>query len=265
MNNTELDFKLDVFEGPLDLLLVLIEKNKVDIYDIPISTITDQYLQYVESIETEDLDLLSDFLVMATTLLDIKARMLLPKEENEEGVEIDPREELVRRLIEYQEYKMMADELKDLYEESDGVYYHEESIPDEVKHFRPKPDMDRLLKNVTVENLQRVFVSVMTRRDDKLDPVRAHFGDIEKEKVRVSEKLAYVFKFGGKKKKFSFRGLLENAKTKQEIVVTFLACLELIRIGQIIATQSETFGEIDMEWNDECENKLTEEEMKQYD
>ena len=107
-------YKLEHFEGPLDLLLHLIEKNKVDIYDIPIVEITAQYLEYVRNMEREDLNLVSEFLVMAATLLDIKAKMLLPKEVDEEGEEVDPRAELVARLLEYKRYKILAEELADL-------------------------------------------------------------------------------------------------------------------------------------------------------
>ena len=107
-----LNVKLQVFEGPLDLLLHLIEKNKVDIYDIPIVLITDQYLDYIKQMQKEDLDVMSEFLVMAATLLDIKCRMLLPKEINEEGEEEDPRAELVEKLIEYKLYKYMSYELE---------------------------------------------------------------------------------------------------------------------------------------------------------
>ena len=107
----QISYKLEHFEGPLDLLLHLIEKNKVNIYDIPIAEITNQYLEYVRAMEREDLNLVSDFLVMAATLLDIKAKMLLPKEVDEEGEEIDPRAELVQRLLEYKTYRSLAQEL----------------------------------------------------------------------------------------------------------------------------------------------------------
>ena len=109
-----ISYKLEHFEGPLDLLLHLIEKNKVSIYDIPIVTITEQYLDYVNHMDIQDLDLVSEFLVMAATLLDIKARMLLPREEKAEEEEEDPRAELVRRLLEYKMYKFMARELEDM-------------------------------------------------------------------------------------------------------------------------------------------------------
>ena len=112
-----LSVTLEVFEGPLDLLLYLIEKNKIDIYDIPIVVITEQYLDYIKKMQTEDMNVMSEFLVMAATLLDIKCRMLLPKEVNEEGEEEDPRAELVQKLLEYKMYKYMAYELR--YSESD--------------------------------------------------------------------------------------------------------------------------------------------------
>ena len=261
----QIDFKLDAFEGPLDLLLVLIEKNKVDIYDIPIAEITDQYMTLVEEMKAENLDTLSDFLVMATTLLDIKARMLLPKEEDESGEEIDPRTELVERLIEYQEYKMMAGELKEQYEDAGGAFYKDESIPDEVKHYKPQPDLEELLGKITLERLQETFTMVMKRREDMIDPIRSEFGDIEKEKVKISDRLAYVFSYGERKKKFSFRSLLETSSSRHEVIVTFLACLELIKIGQVLVSQEVTFGDINMTWNEDCENKITLEELKQYD
>ncbi|MFR2772571.1 MAG: segregation and condensation protein A [Clostridium sp.] len=116
-----ISYKLEHFEGPLDLLLHLIEKNKVSIYDIPIVTITEQYLDYVNHMDIQDLDLVSEFLVMAATLLDIKARMLLPREEKEEEEEEDPRAELVRRLLEYKMYKFMARELEDMEEDAERL------------------------------------------------------------------------------------------------------------------------------------------------
>ena len=235
-----LDFKLDAFEGPLDLLLQLIEKDKVDIYDIPISSITDQYLNYVAKMSEEDLGTLSDFLVMASTLLDIKARMLLPKEKDEEGEEIDPRAELARRLQEYKEYKRVSQELGNWYQECEGIFYKEESIPE-------------------------VFLSVLQRKKDSVDARHSDFGKIEREPVRIADRLSYVLKYGKKKKTFSFRSLLSKQKTRQEVIVTFLACLELIRIGQIEVSQDKPFGEITMTWNEDCKEGIPQEELKQYD
>ena len=125
-----LSVKLNVFEGPLDLLLHLIEKNKIDIYDIPIVEITDQYMEYLHSMEKEDLGIMSEFLVMAATLLDIKCKMLLPKEVNEEGEEEDPRAELVQKLLEYKMYKYMSYELRDRLGDAAGVYYRKQDLPE---------------------------------------------------------------------------------------------------------------------------------------
>ena len=167
--------KLPVFEGPLDLLLHLIDKNKIDIYDIPIVEITDQYLEYIHQMEREDLNIMSEFMVMAATLLDIKCRMLLPKEVNEEGEEEDPRAELVQQLLEYKMYK---------------------------------------------------------------------FGKIEKEEVSLPDKMTYVEQFAVKKRRFSFRDLLESQPGKVHVIVTFLAILELMKTGKIRISQEELFGDI---------------------
>ncbi len=123
--------KLEVFEGPLDLLLHLIDKNKVDIYDIPIVEITEQYLEYIKQMETSDMNVMSEFLVMAATLIDIKCRMLLPKEVNEEGEEEDPRAELVQKLLEYKMYKYMSLELRDRQVDAARTLYREQRLPPE--------------------------------------------------------------------------------------------------------------------------------------
>ena len=127
--------KLQVFEGPMDLLMHLIEKNKIDIYDIPIVTITDQYLEYVRQMEHSDMNVTSEFLVMAATLLDIKSRMLLPREEDEEGEEEDPRDELVRRLLEYKMYKFMSEELREKSRHAGLSYFREQDLPEEVRSY----------------------------------------------------------------------------------------------------------------------------------
>ena len=131
-----IEVKLTAFEGPLDLLLHLIEKNKVDIYDIPIAVITEQYLEYLDEMQRADMDNMSEFLVMAATLLRIKSQMLLPKEVNEEGEEEDPRAELVKRLIEYKVYKYASSELKDLNVEANKCMYKLPTLPDEVLAYR---------------------------------------------------------------------------------------------------------------------------------
>lgn len=136
-NDMGISYKLENFEGPLDLLLHLIEKNKVSIYDIPIVTITEQYLEYVRQMDTQDLNIVSEFLVMAATLIDIKSKMLLPAEVNEEGEEEDPRAELVERLLEYKTYKYMAQELGEREGLAERHLFKEPTIPREVARYEP--------------------------------------------------------------------------------------------------------------------------------
>ena len=190
--------KLEVFEGPLDLLLHLIEKNKVSIYDIPIVLITEQYLEYVNQMDHEDLDVVSDFLVMAATLLDIKSRMLLPKvEKEEEEDEEDPRAELVRRLLEYKMYKYMAQELEEREQEAELLFFKEPTIPREVAKYEEPLDLDKLLDGLTLAKLQKVFDAVMKRNANKLDPVRSRFSTIRREPISLEQKVRSVLSMRG--------------------------------------------------------------------
>ena len=140
-----LSVKIESFEGPLDLLLHLIDVNKFNIFDIPIVEITAQYMEYLKSMETEDLNVMSEFLVMAATLLEIKAKMLLPAEVDEEGEEIDPREDLVQKLLEYKMYKYMSYELKDRLSVSGKVLYKDPTIPEEVAKYEHPVDLEELV------------------------------------------------------------------------------------------------------------------------
>ena len=232
--------KLQVFEGPLDLLLHLIEKNKIDIYDIPIVEITNQYMEYIRAMQKEDMNIMSEFLVMAATLLDIKCRMLLPKEVNEEGEEEDPRQ----RLLEYKMYKYMSYELRDRELDGDRVMYKASTIPDEVKSYVPPVDLDALLGDLTLVHLNRIFKEVMRRQENKLDPVRSKFGKIEKEEVTLPDKLEYVTEYARTHRKFGFRTLLKRQSSKVQIVVTFLAILQLMKEGVIFIEQDQPFDEI---------------------
>lgn len=243
----EISYKLENFEGPLDLLLHLIEKNKVSIYDIPIVTITEQYLDYVSRMEKEDLDLVSEFLVMAATLIDIKSRMLLPADVDEEGEEEDPRAELVRRLLEYKAYKYMARELEEMEEGAERLLYKEPTIPKEVAKYEPPVDLDSLLGDLTLAKLQKIFESVIKRKEDKIDPVRSNFGTIRKEPVSLEQKISSVMGFARQHRNFSFRQMLERQADKVEVVVTFLAVLELMKLGKIRLTQEELFDDMYIE------------------
>lgn len=236
--------KLEVFEGPLDLLLHLIEKNKVNIYDIPIALITDQYLEYIEAMESKDMDVMSEFLVMAATLVNIKSRMLLPKEVLEEEEEEDPRKELVERLLEYKMYKYISYELKDKQVDASKVIYKKPTIPEEVADYREEVDLGSLLSDLTLHKLQTVFNLVMKKQVDKIDPIRSRFGKIEKEEVNQEEKMLYVQAYAKAHKEFSFGALLEEQCSKMELIVTFLCILELMKMGKLKIVQEAIFDDI---------------------
>lgn len=236
--------KLQVFEGPLDLLLHLIDKNKIDIYDIPIVEITNQYMEYINAMEKADLNVMSEFLVMAATLLDIKCKMLLPKEENEDGEEEDPRQELVEQLLEYKLYKHMSYELKERQMDSEYVMYKDATVPDEVLAYEEPIDMDALIGDLTLTKLNVIFQDVMKRQVNKIDPVRSKFGKIQKEEVTLPDKLEYVTEYAKTHRKFSFRELLNRQSSKTQIVVTFLAILQLMKEGTIFIEQEQPFDDI---------------------
>ena len=245
----DLSVKLESFEGPLDLLLHLIDKNKVNIYDIPIALITEQYMEYLAAMQEERLENLSEFLVMAATLLDIKARMLLPKPEPEgEEEEGDPRAELVARLLEYRKYKQLSGELRERQEGSERYYYREKQLPREVEKYRPPVDLDKLLDGLDVEKLNRICQEILQRNASLEDPVRSHFGEIEREAVKIGDRLDYVRERVVRKKgRHSFRSLLGQAASRLEIVVTFIAILELIKQGEIRLTEDSTRDDFSLE------------------
>lgn len=223
-------YKLDSFEGPLDLLLHLISKNKVSIYDIPIVEITAQYLEAIEGIEESQLENTSEFLVMAAQLLYIKSKMLLPKNDEEE--EEDPREDLARRLLEYQQYKEASKELRKTEFATRYMFFK----PEEDIKF-PTPEYDR---KHSVNELIDAFGSILQRKIRTAKPEkRAFSGIVGREKVSVSamtERLLERFK---KTKKFNFISAFDGAKSKPELVAIFLAILELISQNKITAEFSE--------------------------
>lgn len=239
-----LSVKLEAFEGPLDLLLHLIEKNKVDIYDIPIVEITNQYLEYIKAMKTEDMNIMSEFLVMAATLVDIKCRMLLPKEVNEEGEEEDPRAELVQKLLEYKMYKYMAFELKDMQMDAGVSVPGSERLPEEVKAFRDPIDYESLVGDMNLIKLHQIFQTMLQREEDRVDPIRSQFGTVEKDEVDMEAKTSYIENYVSSHKKFSFRNLLEKQHSKAEKIVTFLVILELIKTGRIQVSQEDINDDI---------------------
>lgn len=237
--------KLEVFEGPLDLLLHLLEKNKVNIYDIPIVEITNQYMEYMREMQRRDLNIMSEFLVMAATLLDIKSKMLLPKRASDEEEEPeDPRAELVQQLLEYKMFKCISYELKDRQMDAERTMFKKPTIPDEVAAYEEPVDLAELIGDMTLKKLNAIFQSVMAKQENKIDPIRSKFGKIEKEEISLNDKMEYLEAYAAEHKRFGFESLLEKQGSKMEVIVTFLAILELMKTGKITIYQEKMFDTI---------------------
>lgn len=246
----ELQFTLPVFEGPLDLLLHLIEKNKIDIYDIPIALITEQYFEYLEKMKEADLDIMSDFLVMAATLLDIKAKMLLPAEETEEEDE-DPRMELVNRLLEYKKYKVISLELRELGVDGGKSFFYGERLPEEVKKYKPPVDLDKVLSDTDLKKLEAIFIEVAKRSHERINETAKNYGRLQRETIPIELKISHVKRAVSKGKKKSFRSLLSQGASKTEIIVTFLAVLELLKTGDIKLSKDSSAEDFILEENND--------------
>ncbi len=228
---------LDVFEGPLDLLLYLIRREEVDICDIPIVKITDQYLQYLNLMRMLDLDIASEFLVMAATLLHIKSRMLLPPDERpvEDVVEEedDPRMSLVKQLLEYKKFKETAEYLSERELEQQAVFARYVD-----RTFLPEPT-DSPLTEVSIFDLISAFSDVLKR-------VTGQPREITEEVYTVTDKIAAIMELLKVRSALKFSELFENVIVRAEIIVTFLALLELIRLKKIQAHQPRPFAEIEI-------------------
>jgi segregation and condensation protein A len=245
--------KLQVFEGPLDLLLHLIDINKIDIYDIPISLITDQYLEYIQQLQAQDIEVMSEFLVMAATLLRIKSKMLLPAEPKAEEEKEDPRDELVERLLEHKMFKYMAMELKDRQLDASKALYKSRTLPADMVYEEPPVDLDELVGDMDFKKLHQIFLDVLKRQEEKLDPIRSRYGRIEQEEVSLSDRLEYIMEYGKSHSRFSFRNLLSRGQSKTYLIVSFLAVLELMKSGSIRISQEEICGDIEIEMTGEGE------------
>jgi len=226
--------KLDHFEGPLDLLLFFIKRDELNIYDIPISRITKEFLEYVNYIQMLDLEAAGDFILMASTLMHIKVRMLLPREVDEKGEEIDPRAELVQALLEYKRYKEMSEELSLLESEQRKLNFRGNFSEDEKEAPR---EYDILLKNITVYDLAKAFKEVI----DGIKEVPVH--NIVKVNVTIDQQIQFILdkleEFG----ELHFLSLVDGMKDKIRIVVTFIALLEMTKMGTIGIKESTEFND----------------------
>ena len=228
--------KLEIFEGPLDLLLYLIKRDEIDIYDISIERITRQYLEYLDAFKILDLDVAGDFVVMAANLIYIKSRSLLPKDQqppDEAAEEDDPRWELVRQLIEYKKFKDAAGHLQQRELDREGLF----------TRMAEKPEMmaERPLAEVSIFDLINAFNSAL-KRLTKPEDLR----EIFEENFTVSDKIDLIMKMTAAGVPLRFSELFANAASRTEVVVTFLALLELVRLKQVRARQGEEFGEIEL-------------------
>ncbi len=230
-----IEIKINEFEGPLDLLLHLIKESKMDIFDLKIEVITDQYLEYINKMEEMNLDIASSYLVMAAELIEMKSRMLLPRHEEDEEQEEDPQEQLVNRLIEYQRYKDLTKEFKDLEEERHKVYT---KSPENIKEYLPEVEV---ISNtdVTLDDLIKAFQKFLERQKEN-EPLSTK---VTKKEMSVEDRRKSIRNILKKKHKFNFLELFD-VLTKEYVVVTFLAILEMARQNELIIVQESNFGEI---------------------
>jgi len=233
---------LEVFEGPLDLLLYLIKKDELDIYDIPIASITEQYLEYLDFMKLLDLNIAGEFLVMAATLIHIKSRMLLPQPEAEAEApeEEDPREELVKRLLEYKKFKEAASELSLKATKQKDYFTRGVALPPSG---RGGDDADAQYFEASLFDLLTAFTRVMKEVPKEL------FYEVIKDEFTVEEKMHDVFHLLVRNTRVEFNKLFRDAHDKSEIIATFLALLELMRLKEIVVMQSKAFGNIVIEKN----------------
>ncbi|HAZ10591.1 MAG TPA: hypothetical protein DCY56_05760 [Candidatus Omnitrophica bacterium] len=229
--------KLEVFEGPLDLLLYLIKKNEIDIYDIPIADITEQYLEYIELMRMLDLNIAGEFLVIAATLIHIKSKMLLPPDEKDllPEEEEDPREELVRRLVEYKKFKEVAGILQGLEGQRKKMFTRD--IPFEV-------EPGEVFFEASLFDLITAFTRVLK------DVPKEIFQEIIKDEFTVEQKVHDLLHMLVKTPVMSLLDLFKNSKNKLEIIATFLAVLELIRLKEILVVQNQNFSDIEIVRNE---------------
>ncbi|MGB5849955.1 MAG: segregation/condensation protein A [Ignavibacteriaceae bacterium] len=226
--------KLDQFEGPLDLLLFFIKRDELDIYDIPISHITGEFLEYVNFIKILDLELAGDFILMASTLMHIKARMLLPREIDEKGEEIDPRAELIQALLEYKKYKEVSEELS-FYESNQRKIKFRGNF--DADFSETPPEYDILLKNVSIYDLAKAFKRAI--EEIKEEPVH----QVSKINISIDEQIDFIISQFKDKTEVHFLTLVEKMREKIRVVITFIALLELVKMSSVGIKESTNYND----------------------
>lgn len=241
-----LNIKIENFEGPFDLLLHLIRKNQMDIYNIKIHEITYQYLQYLNTMQEMDLEITSEFILIAATLLEIKSKLLLPKEKNnglEDNNENNPRKELVERLLEYKGFKAAAIYLKNRESEIGISFYKKpEVIPEKQSDFTKN-----LLKNISIIDLYNIYSNLLNMLNSKMNKNNVLQQRIPVDQFKIEDKIEYLEKMLKDSPKLYFSDIAAKSSSKMEVVVTFLAMLEMIKLKNINVIQENNFKEIIIE------------------
>lgn len=231
--------KLPQFEGPFDLLLFFIERDELDIHDIPVAKITDDFLAYIHQAEEMNIDLASEFILVAATLCRIKAKMLIPRKQvDEEGNEIDPREELVQRLLEYKRYKSVLEDMRKL-EEHRAQQSIRGNVVDELAQIATKALVDSELESVTLFKLLRTFERMMQRFEES-KPRKVH--EIAQFSYTIEEEQEGILNKVKKGAKAKFEAVFKDCKNRIHAIVTFLALLELLNMEKIAITIGEGFN-----------------------
>lgn len=234
------NIRLENFEGPLDLLLYFIKRDKIDIYDIPITDITNEYIQVIDEAEKLDVSIAGEFLFMASMLLRIKTQMLLPRKIDEEGLDIDdPRIDLVAQLIEYKKYRDIAHQLKNLHEDNKDSFFRSSA----KVVYDQSPEVSDFLKEVSLFDISKIFKVAIDNA-----PAQDSF-KIYKEIVSLKEQKNFIIESFKGNKVVSLKKIVKKLETKIEIIVTFLALLEMIKQSEILCTQKKIFQDIEIKLN----------------
>ena len=229
--------KLDNFEGPLDLLLYFIKRDKIDIYDIPISKITKEYVDTINHAKKLNISVAGEFIFMASLLTRLKTRMLLPRREDEEGLDIDdPRVNLVDQLIQYKTFKKIANQLKIIQNNTKDLFYR----PVDINSSDIKMNPNEFLREVSLFDISKIFKEALSNV-----PITDSF-DIHREKISLTEQKIFIIANFDEKGNLSLDKLIKKLKSKLEIIVTFLALLEMIRTAELACKQKDAFGQIEM-------------------
>lgn len=243
-----LNIKIHNFEGPFDLLLHLIKKNEMDIYNIRIYEITNQYLEYLKSMEEIDLEITSEFIVIAATLIEIKSKTLLPKMKNDENAsaldENDPRKELVQKLLEYKKYKAVSVYLKERME-GNGVTFSKK--PEIIEENKTEHNLEEILKDITILKLYYVYNDLMNKYKNKMNDNGNLDKGITIDKFKIEDKMLFIRDKIRTSKNINFSTIVSECKSKIEVIVSFLALLELIKLKVANVTQHSNFKEIFIE------------------